>query len=100
MMEGVQRGGDRQVLHERVRIHSQAAAGRMKSGETENDLFERIAGDNLFGIDRAAIDAMARPEDYTGLSQEQTERFIIEHVDPVLSTHRKEIHDRAGEVRV
>ena len=53
MMEGVRRGGDRQVLHERVRIHSQAAADALKAGAAENDLFDRIAADPLFGIDRA-----------------------------------------------
>src|ERR1041384_1078406 len=57
MMEGVRRGGDRQVLHERVRIHSQGAADAMKSGG-ENDLFDRIAADPLFGIDREAIAGM------------------------------------------
>lgn len=99
MMEGVRRGGDRQILHERVRIHSQAAAGKMKSGAA-NDLFDRIAADSLFGIDRATIDRMARPDHYVGLSKQQTERFLIEDVDPILESHRSEIHDRAAEVRV
>jgi adenylosuccinate lyase len=76
MMEGVRRGGDRQVLHERVRIHSQSHP---------DDLFERIAADPIFGIDRATIEAMARPEDYTGLARQQTERFIVEEVDPILA---------------
>jgi len=76
MMEGVRRGGDRQVLHERVRIHAQSHP---------DDLFDRIAGDPLFGIDRAAIESMARPDDYTGLARQQTERFLVEDVDPILS---------------
>ena len=100
MMEGVRRGGDRQVLHERVRIHSQAAADAMKSGAATNDLFDRIAADSLFGIDRAAIDELARPENYTGLSKQQTERFLIEDVDPILNRERSEIRAEAGEVRV
>lgn len=100
MMEGVRRGGDRQVLHERVRIHSQAAAERLKSGATENDLFDRIAADPLFAIDRKSIERLARAEDYTGLARQQTERFIVEHIDPVLQACREEILDRAGEVRV
>ncbi|HEY2829319.1 MAG TPA: adenylosuccinate lyase [Thermoanaerobaculia bacterium] len=100
MMEGVRRGGDRQVLHERVRIHSQAAADAMKGGAATNDLFDRIAADSLFGIDRASIDAIARPEDYTGLAKQQTERFLIEDVDPILERERSEIRAEAGEVRV
>ena len=85
MMEGVSRGGDRQVLHERVRIHSQAAADALKSGAAENDLFDRIAADPLFSIDRASIEQLARAESYTGLSRQQTERFLIEDIDPIVS---------------
>ena len=88
MMEGVRRGGDRQVLHERVRIHSQAAADAMKSGAAENDLFDRIAADALFGIDRDTIARLAKPEDYTGLAKQQTERFLTLEVDPIIAGQR------------
>jgi adenylosuccinate lyase len=91
MMEGVRRGGDRQVLHERVRVHSHAAS---------DDLFDRIAGDPLFGIDRATIETMARPDDYTGLARQQTERFLVEEVDPILAVEREQISAEAAEVRV
>ena len=100
MMEGVRRGGDRQVLHERVRIHSQAAADALKSGARENDLFDRIAGDALFSIDRASIAKLARAENYTGLARQQTERFLVEDVDPVLEENRAVIEEAVGEVRV
>jgi adenylosuccinate lyase len=93
MMEGVRRGGDRQLLHERVRIHSLAAAAT-------HDLLERIANDPLFGIDRQSIQNLARPENYTGLARQQTERFLIEEIDPILAEHGEEIHAGAGEVRV
>jgi len=79
MMEGVRRGGDRQVLHERVRIHSQAAA----DGE---NLLDRIAKDPLFGIDRKTMDAMANPNAYVGLSRQQTERFLTDEIDPILAS--------------
>jgi adenylosuccinate lyase len=84
MMEGAARGGDRQVLHERIRIHAKGAADALKAGAAQNDLFERIAADELFGIDRASLERMAAPENYAGLSRQQTERFLTEHVDPVL----------------
>ena len=99
MMEGVRRGGDRQVLHERIRIHSQAAAGALKSGAQENDLFDRIAADPLFGIDRQAITAMADPAQFTGLARQQTERFL-EEVDGVLATRAADILSTPAEVRV
>jgi adenylosuccinate lyase len=100
MMEGVRRGGDRQVLHERVRIHSQAAADGLKGGGSRNDLFDRIAADTLFGIDQEAIDSIARPDLFTGLSKQQTERFLAEDVDPVLAREREQIQSEVGEVRV
>jgi adenylosuccinate lyase len=100
MMEGVRRGGDRQVLHERVRVHSQTAANALKAGGTENPLFEMIANDELFAIDRETISAMARPEAYTGLAKQQTERFLIEEVDPILEAEREQIDTEVAEVRV
>ena len=100
MMEGAARGGDRQVLHERFRIHARDAANALKAGATQNDLFDRIAADPLFGIDRASIERMANPDDYTGLSRQQTERFLAEDVDPVLDAERTHIRDEVGEVRV
>jgi len=100
MMEGVRRGGDRQVLHERVRVHAKAAADALKGGAKENDLLDRIAADPLFAIDRRAIEALARPTDFTGLARQQTERFVREEIDPVISEHLGEIVQGAAEVRV
>src|SRR2546428_4654830 len=91
MMEGVRRGGDRQVLYERVRIHSQAAANG-------DDLLNRIASDRLFGIDRKTMDTMAKPENYTGLARQQTERFVTEEIDPIIQEH--EVARGPAEVRV
>ncbi|HUO84652.1 MAG TPA: adenylosuccinate lyase [Thermoanaerobaculia bacterium] len=100
MMEGVARGGDRQVLHERVRIHSQAAAERIKGGASDNDLFERIAADPLFQLDRGAIEKRIRAEDFTGLSERQVEQFLSRSIDPVLEAERELITSEVGEVRV
>jgi len=100
MMEGVRRGGDRQVLHERVRIHSQAAADALKRGAGVNDLFDRIAADALFAVDRRTIDTLAVPQRYTGLSRQQTERFLEEEIDPLLKKHAGELHQDPAEVRV
>jgi len=100
MMEGVRAGGDRQILHERVRIHSQAAAQRLKEGSADNDLYDRIAGDSLFGLRRATIDELARPSAYIGLSTTQVDAFLVEHIDPILEERSSIIREEAGEVRV
>jgi adenylosuccinate lyase len=83
-----------------VRVHSQAAADALKRGAIRNDLFDRIAADRLFGMDAATIEGMADPAAYTGLARQQTERFVIEEIDPLLDREREHIHTEAGEVRV
>jgi len=100
MMEGVQRGGDRQVLHERVRVHSQAAADAMKRGSPINDLFERIASDPLFRVNLEELNRMNMADDYVGMAPAQVERFITTVVDPLLDAERSLITTDVGEVHV
>jgi adenylosuccinate lyase len=100
MMEGVRRGGDRQQLHERVRVHSQAAADALKGGTAVNDLFDRIAADPLFGMTRADVETLVRPEEFVGLSPLQVDEFLAAHVDPILARERDLVSAEAGEVRV
>ena len=100
MMEGVSRGGDRQQLHERVRVHSHEAAARLRAGAADNDLFDRIAADPHFGVDRETIAGKVRPEDFTGLSASQVERFLTEQIDPILERERDLVSSEVGELRV
>lgn len=100
MMEGVSRGGDRQHLHERVRVHSHAAADALKAGARDNDLLERIAGDAAFGLDEEAIRRVAAPSAFVGLAPRQVDRFLEEHVEPVLQRDSSLIQQEVGEVRV
>ena len=100
MMEGVRRGADRQVLHERVRVHSMAAAERLKEGATENDLLDRIAADPLFSLDRDSVQRIVRPEEFVGLAPRQVEEFLAAHVDPLLERERDLLSKEVGEVRV
>jgi adenylosuccinate lyase len=84
MMEAVRRGGDRQELHERLRLHARASAeARAATGEA-SDLFDRIATDAAFGMTREALGEVARPERLVGRSAEQVEAFIREELDPAL----------------
>jgi len=85
MMEAVRMGCDRQEIHERVRVHSQAAAARMKGEGLESDLLERIADDPAFPMGREQLTHLLAPEKYTGRAKEQTERFLTEVVDPILA---------------
>ena len=87
IMESVKRGADRQEIHERVRVHSQAAATRMKAEGLDSDLMERIAADPAFPLSRDSLTALLAPEKYTGRAAEQTERFLKDAVDPILNAY-------------
>ena len=62
MMEAVRRGGDRQELHERLRVHARASADARAATGAPADLFDRLAGDAAFGLTpRGARRGRARP---------------------------------------
>ena len=86
-MEAVKRGGDRQVLHERIRLHSMAAADRVKNKGLSNDLIERISLDSAFGMDKGELNEILNPGLYTGRSAEQVEEFLRDYVEPVLAAN-------------
>lgn len=85
IMASVKSGADRQEIHERVRVHSQAAAYRMKAEGLESDLMDRIASDPAFPLDKNSLTALLAPEKYTGRACEQTERFIAHTIDPIIA---------------
>lgn len=91
MMDCVKRGGDRQELHERIRIHSMAAAHRVKQEDGVNDLLERIAADPAFGVTLPELEAVLDPVRYVGRAPEQTEEFLKEEVAPVLEKYRDDL---------
>jgi len=84
LMEGVRLGGDRQKLHEAIRVHSQAAAARMKGEGLESDLMDRLASDPAIPLDLAALSDLLDPQNYTGRAAEQVEAFLKNTVDPAL----------------
>jgi adenylosuccinate lyase len=85
LMAGVQAGGDRQELHERIRIHSLAAAARLKEGAGQNDLIERLRNDPAF----AALDfvTLLDPRRFVGRSPEQVADFVASEVEPIRRQH-------------
>ena len=89
MMEAVKRGGDRQKIHEALRVHSQAAASAVKGGG-ENDLIFRIAADKTFGLTEDEIKGQLAPEKFIGRSVAQTEEFLDESVTPIIEKYFKE----------
>ncbi len=94
MMESVKRGGNRQQLHEALRVHSHAAAARVKLEGGSNDLLDRIAADPLFPLNRQEIEEQLDPALYTGRSASQVEAFLADVVQPILQRYRtdEELH--------
>ena len=85
LMHCVKNGGDRQALHERIRLHSMAATKVIKAEGGENDLIERILNDKAFGLDKKTLDGIASAENFSGFAVEQTEEYLKEYVAPVLN---------------
>ncbi|MBQ9467706.1 MAG: adenylosuccinate lyase [Clostridia bacterium] len=86
LMNAVARGGDRQDLHERLRLHSMAAGKRVKEEGLDNDLIDRICADPAFGVKKEELSSLLKPENYTGLAAGQTEEFFERVVDPLLKS--------------
>jgi adenylosuccinate lyase len=91
LMHATSLGGDRQELHERIRVHSMAAAKLMKEEGADADLLERIAGDEAFGLRREELEDMVDPSRFVGRAPAQVERFLAEEVAPVIQKQRAQI---------
>ncbi len=91
MMEAVKRGGDRQELHEKIRVHSMAAGKVVKEEGGANDLLERIAGDEAFGITMEELSAMMHPKNFVGRAPQQTEEFVNEYIKPIIAANADEL---------
>lgn len=91
MMDAVKRGGNRQELHERIRVHSMEAGKQVKVEGKENDLLERIAGDEMFGVTLDELKTLLDPSRYVGRSPEQVTEFITECVNPVLEKYKDDL---------
>ena len=89
MMDAVKAGGDRQELHERIRVHSVAAAQQVKLYGEKNDLLERIMADPAFKLSEDELREMCDPRGFTGMAEHQTEKFINEYLDPVIDANKE-----------
>ncbi|MCL2053965.1 MAG: adenylosuccinate lyase [Oscillospiraceae bacterium] len=76
LMHCVKKGGDRQLLHERIRIHSTQTAKENKQNSSENDLLSKILNDPIFNITQEDLDSLMSIENFTGMAKEQTEEFL------------------------
>lgn len=99
MMDAVKAGGDRQELHEKIRILSMEAGKNVKEKGLENNLLELIAADPAFNMTPDELKSTMDPSKYTGRAKEQTEEFITEVIQPILDENKELLGIRA-DIRV
>ena len=92
MMAGVQAGGSRQDLHEKIRVHSHAAAAQVKQHGKENDLLDRLKNDPAFAM--VDMKKVMNPKLYIGRAPEQINEFITDVVTPIRRKYRKALNKK------
>jgi adenylosuccinate lyase len=89
IMEAVKKGGDRQELHEAIRVHSMDAGRVVKVDGGDNDLLERIEKDPMFGLSHDDILSLMEPSQFIGRSAEQTDEYVKEIINPKLDRFKE-----------
>ena len=94
-----EKNGDRQLLHERLRVHAVAAAEQVKVYGRDNDLLQRIAEDPAFGLTAEELEALADPSAFTGMAGSQCARYLHDVIKPILEQNRADMQS-ADEINV
>ena len=87
IMEEVKAGGDRQEIHEVIRVHSMEASKKVKMEGKENDLIERIMNDDSLKLDKSKLKEVLDPKNFIGFAPIQTEEFVQQEIQPVLEKY-------------
>ncbi len=95
MMQAVEKGGNRQELHERLRQHAIAAGKQVKEEGLPNDMVERIAADPAFGLTREEIEAGLVPENFVGRAPQQVEEFLANILQPIFDRYPEALGQHA-----
>ena len=99
IMAMVKAGGDRQEVHESIRVHSQAAAAVVKQQGGDNDLVGRIRSDDFYAPIHAQLDSLLEPSTFVGRAPQQVTAFLDNEVKPALEPYAK-ILDGSAELSV
>ena len=100
MMDAVKRGGNRQELHERIRLHSLEAGHNVKELGLPNNLIDLIAADPMFGLTKEEIVAHMEPSRYIGRCPEQVTEFLNDYVKPALKRYPDALKQTDTELKV
>ena len=96
MMQAVEKGGNRQELHERLRQHAIAAGKQVKEEGLPNDMVDRIAADPAFGLTKEEIVAGLVPENFVGRAPQQVEEFIAHILKPIFDANPDAVEQHAN----
>lgn len=96
MMQAVEKGGNRQELHERLRQHAIAAGKQVKEEGLPNDMVDRIAADPAFGLTKEEIAAGLVPENFVGRAPQQVEEFIAHILKPIFDANPDAVEQHAN----
>ncbi|MCQ9634061.1 adenylosuccinate lyase [Chryseobacterium sp. WG23] len=88
IMEEVKAGGDRQEIHEVIRVHSMEASKKVKEEGKENDLIERILNDDSLKLDKSKLKEVLDPKNFVGFAPIQTVEFVQNEVQPILDQNK------------
>ncbi len=99
MMECVKAGGNRQDLHERIRVLSMEAGRNVKERGGDNNLIELIKADDMFAAVRDNLGEILDAKKFIGRAPSQVVEFISNEIDPILAQN-KAVLGAKGDVRV
>ncbi|MBQ6979709.1 MAG: adenylosuccinate lyase [Clostridia bacterium] len=91
IMEGVKRGGDRQVLHEKIRRLSMKAAENVKLNGADNNLIDLIKNDDSFSGVKDVLKDVLEPAKYTGRAPSQVVEFIENEIEPIIKENSNKL---------
>lgn len=89
IMEAVKRGGNRQELHEEIRVLSMQSAEQVKKFGKQNDLIERMYQSKIINMTKEEIDETINPSNYIGRAPQQVEEFYNETIKPILEENKE-----------
>ncbi len=99
MMECVKAGGNRQELHERIRVLSMEAGKAVKEEGKENNLLKLIKNDNMFKAVHGKLGEILDAKKFIGRAPSQVEEFIADEVKPILKENEGDLGLK-GEVKI
>ena len=100
LMDAVENGGDRQELHEKIRLASIEAGKVVKEQGKPNNMLELMAADPELGVSADRLNELTDPKLYIGRCPEQVDTFLNECVRPLIASHKDDLEVSEVELKV